>query len=278
MKLAADFRALAREALAGRWRVAVLTGFVASLIGAEIAGGGGSSSGNSDDSSITLNLQEIVDVELWLRIRHIVVLLGAVLVIWLFITLFIGGAGKLGYAKFNLNLVDHKYADFHDLFSQFHRWTTGFCMNFLMGLYTIFWTFLFIIPGIIKAYSYAMTPYILAEYPEMTANEAITTSRRIMDGNKWRLFCLGISFIGWDLLCALPAIISVSIMTVIATRTENVAMLIAAVPVGILMSAGILFLRPYQEAAYAAFYRDVSGAAQENDPLQLPDFGWHMDH
>ena len=117
MKLAADFRALAREALEGRWRVAVLTGFVASLIGAEIAGGGGSSSGNSDDSSITLNLQNIVDVELWMKIRHIVVLLGAVLVIWLLVTLFIGGAGKLGYAKFNLNLVDHKYADFHDLFS-----------------------------------------------------------------------------------------------------------------------------------------------------------------
>ena len=278
MKLAADFRALAREALEGRWRVAVLTGFVASLIGAEIAGGGGSSSGNSDDSSITLNLQDIVDVELWMKIRHIVVLLGAVLVIWLLVTLFIGGAGKLGYAKFNLNLVDHKYADFHDLFSQFHRWVTGFCMNFLMGLYTILWTFLFIVPGIIKAYSYAMTPYILAEHPDMTANEAITTSRRIMDGNKWRLFCLSISFIGWDLLCALPAIISVSIMTVIATRTENVAMLIATVPVVILMSAGILFLRPYREAAYAAFYRDVSGAAQENDPLQLPDFGWHMDH
>ena len=278
MKLAADFRALAREALEGRWRVAVLTGFVASLIGAEIAGGGGSSSGNSDDSSITLNLQDIVDVELWMKIRHIVVLLGAVLVIWLLVTLFIGGAGKLGYAKFNLNLVDHKYADFHDLFSQFHRWTTGFCMNFLMGLYTILWTFLFIVPGIIKAYSYAMTPYILSEHPDMTANEAITESRRIMDGNKWRLFCLSISFIGWDILCALPAIISGSIMTVIAVRTESVAMLIATVPVVILMSAGILFLRPYREAAYAAFYRDVSGAAQENDPLQLPDFGWHMDH
>lgn len=278
MKLAADFRALAREALEGRWRVAVLTGFVASLIGAEIAGGGGSSSGNSDDSSITLNLQDIVDVELWMKIRHIVVLLGAVLVIWLLVTLFIGGAGKLGYAKFNLNLVDHKYADFHDLFSQFHRWATGFCMNFLMGLYTILWTFLFIVPGIIKAYSYAMTPYILSEHPDMTANEAITESRRIMDGNKWRLFCLSISFIGWDILCALPAIISGSIMTVIAVRTESVAMLIATVPVVILMSAGILFLRPYREAAYAAFYRDVSGAAQENDPLQLPDFGWHMDH
>ena len=278
MKLAADFRALAREALEGRWRVAVLTGFVASLIGAEIAGGCGSSSGNSDDSSITLNLQNIVDVELWMKIRHIVVLLGAVLVIWLLVTLFIGGAGKLGYAKFNLNLVDHKYADFHDLFSQFHRWATGFCMNFLMGLYTILWTFLFIVPGIIKAYSYAMTPDILSEHPDMTANEAITESRRIMDGNKWRLFCLSISFIGWDILCALPAIISGSIMTVIAVRTESVAMLIATVPVVILMSAGILFLRPYREAAYAAFYRDVSGAAQENDPLQLPDFGWHMDH
>ena len=49
-----------------------------------------------------------------------------------------------------------------------------------------------------------MTPYIMSEHPSLTANEAITESRRIMDGNKWRLFCLDFSFIGWELLCALP--------------------------------------------------------------------------
>ena len=63
---------------------------------------------------------------------------------------------------------------------------------------------LLVIPGIVKTYSYAMTPYIMSEHPSLTANEAITESRRIMDGNKWRLFCLDFSFIGWELLCSLP--------------------------------------------------------------------------
>ena len=74
----------------------------------------------------------------------------------------------------------------------------------LQGLYVALWSLLLVIPGIVKSYSYAMAPYIMAEHPALTANEAITESRRIMDGNKWRLFCLDFSFIGWELLCVLP--------------------------------------------------------------------------
>ena len=190
MKYAADFRAEARDALRGRWPVAILTGFVASLIGAGIATGGGSSS-NSDSDSTGVLIQEFQATELWLQFRAIIIALLVALVIWLIITIVIGGAGKLGYAIFNLKLVDNKEVEFKDLFSQFHRLGDGFCMNFLMGLYTVLWTLLLIIPGLIKTFSYAMTPYILAENPGMTATEAITESRRIMDGNKWRLFCLG---------------------------------------------------------------------------------------
>ena len=77
-------------------------------------------------------------------------------------------------------------------------------MKFLQGLYIALWSLLLVIPGIVKTYSYAMTPYIMSEHPSLTANEAITESRRIMNGNKWRLFCLDFSFIGWELLCSLP--------------------------------------------------------------------------
>ena len=72
-----------------------------------------------------------------------------------------------------------------------------------------------------------MTPYILYENPGMKAKEAIKASKALMKGNKWRLFCLEFSFIGWSL--------------------------IAAITLGV----GILFLRPYIEAAGAAFYRDI---------------------
>ena len=119
------------------------------------------------------------------------------------------GAGKLGYAKFNSNLIDEKNAEFSDPFWQFNRLGAGFCMNFLTGLYIVLRTLLFSIFGIIKTYSYAVTPYILAEHWKMTAREAITESGRIKGGNKSRLFCPGFSFIGWSLLCSLPMLIAV---------------------------------------------------------------------
>lgn len=274
MKCAADFRAIARDALRGKWALAVLTGFIASLIGAEICGGGGGGSSSSNRNSLSSGeLQDFFQSDLWLRILPFVITAVVLLVIWCIVITVIGGAGKLGYAKFNLNLVDGKDAALSDLFSQFHRLGDGFCMNFLMGLYLVLWTLLFIIPGVIKSYSYAMTPYILAEHPELGANEAITESRRIMDGNKWRLFCLGFSFIGWSLLCSLPILIALAVMTVGLLRSGGSALaLLWLIPLSLPLSAGFLFLRPYREAAYAAFYRDVSGTDIPPEPA-LPERG-----
>lgn len=258
MKYAADFRADAREALRGRWPIAILTGFVASLIGAHIATSGGGNSNSNNDSTRAV-VRDFQATEFWLQYRTLIIAAIVVLVIWLIVTIVIGGAGKLGYATFNLKLVDNKDVALADLFSQFHRLGDGFCMNFLMGLYTLLWTLLFIIPGLIKTYSYAMTPYILAENPGMTATDAITESRRIMDGNKWRLFCLGFSFIGWGLLCAAPTLIALFIVSRIAIETQSLAALLWIIPASIPSFIGSLFLTPYQEAAWAAFYRDVSG-------------------
>ena len=65
------------------------------------------------------------------------------------------------------------------------------------SIYTLLWTLLFIVPGIIKTYSYRMVPYILAGEPEMSGKEAIDRSRQMMNGNKWRAFVLDLSFILW---------------------------------------------------------------------------------
>ena len=271
MKYAADFRGIARNALRGRWPVAVLTGFVASLIGAGIASTSGGSSSNSSSRLSRGELNDFCQSALWHQIKPVVITLLVLVFIWSIIQIIIGGAGKLGYAKFNLNLVDNKDAVFSDLFSQFDRLGAGFCMNFLTGLYIVLWTLLFIIPGIIKSFSYAMAPYILAEHPEMTASEAITESRHVMDGNKWRLFCLDFSFIGWSLLCSLPAIVVVFALTGSILRSGASAYaLLWAIPLSIPLSAGFLFLRPYEEAAWAAFYRDVSGT-EVQQPLSLTE-------
>ena len=198
MKYAADFRAEARDALRGRWLVAVLTGFVASLIGASIAtGGGGSGSSNSNSNSTRMLIDEFTATEFWLQFRAVIIGLIIALVVWLIVTIVIGGAGKLGYAIFN-------------------------------------------------------------------------ESRRIMDGNKWRLFCLSFSFIGWVLLCAAPALIGIGILTGVALRTENILTLLWIIPLSIPLSAGALFLNPYQEASWAAFYRDISATTVTPDPA-LPE-------
>ena len=262
MKYAEDFRAIARNALRGKWPTAVLTGFIASLMGACIAtagDGGNSNSSSSNRGSTTAIIQDFRATEFWENFGTIIMIGIGLLVVWLIVTIVISGAGKLGYATFNLKLVDHKNASLSDLFSQFHRLWDGFCMNFLMGLYTILWSLLFIIPGIIKEFSYAMTPYIMAEHPELTTNEAITRSREIMDGNKWRLFCLGFSFIGWSLLCSLPTLLALGAILGMTYRGQSLAILLWLIPAVIPSFIGYLFLRPYQEAAYAAFYRDVSG-------------------
>lgn len=105
----------------------------------------------------------------------------------------------------------------------------------LSTIYIFLWTLLLIIPGIIKSYSYALTPYILVEHPEMSANEAIEESMRLMDGHKFDLFYLQFSFIGWAILSILS------------------------------LGLGFFWLIPYQMTAQAAFYRDIKNEAM---PLQ----------
>ncbi len=85
----------------------------------------------------------------------------------------------------------------------FHPYGRTVGAMFLRGLFLFLWGLLFIIPGIIKSYSYRMVPYILAEDPNISGKDAITLSRQMMDGQKWNTFVLDLSFIGWYLLSVL---------------------------------------------------------------------------
>lgn len=71
---------------------------------------------------------------------------------------------------------------------------------FFRDLYTMLWSLLFIIPGIVKAYEYRMMPYLLAENPNLTKEQAFALSKQMMSGQKWRTFVLDLSFIGWHIL------------------------------------------------------------------------------
>ncbi len=82
-------------------------------------------------------------------------------------------------------------------------WTESILLNFWSGLYIILWSLLLIVPGIIKAYSYSMANYIMAENPEIKALDAMKKSEAMMDGHKLDLFILDLSFFFWHLLVAI---------------------------------------------------------------------------
>lgn len=107
----------------------------------------------------------------------------------------------------------------------------------LKSVFTFLWSLLLVIPGIIKSYAYAMTEHILADNPEMDGIDAITESRKMMDGHKWRLFCLHFSFIGWMIL---------GILT---------------------FGIGMFFLTPYLQAATTAFYLELKGEDLNKEQL-----------
>lgn len=113
------------------------------------------------------------------------------------------------------------------------RFIPEFLNYFLSSIFQWLWSFLLIIPGIVKAYSYALTPYIVndmvASGKEVHATTAITASRQLMKGHKWELFVLDLSFIPWYLL----GIITLGI--------------------------GYLWLVPYISTTKANFYRNLAG-------------------
>ena len=112
---------------------------------------------------------------------------------------------EFGFAAFYLSLVRAGDVKFVTLFTaSFEGFLKKLGTYWLKALYLFLWYLLFIIPGIVKSYSYAMTNYILLDNPELTANEAITKSRQMMKGYKWKLFVLDLSFILWRLLGMIP--------------------------------------------------------------------------
>ena len=239
MRSSSDLRFIARRALTGRWGVAIGSSIVASLLGG-IYSANINFNFNFSDNEAAGN-----GVFSWFSnlTGSQMVFLGAagafllnMALVFSIARLFIGSIVGIGYARFNLDLVDNvTEARFATLFSYMRFWKVAIITRIVRTLYIVLWTLLFIIPGIIASYNYALTDYILAENPELTTKEALELSKKMMYGHRFRLFCLEFSFIGWVFLCVLS------------------------------LGIGLIWLMPYTEAAKAAFYRDVS--FQYNNPV-----------
>jgi uncharacterized membrane protein len=158
------------------------------------------------------------------------VITGAALVsaiIGFLISVFVGNAAEVGLCNYFI-LNTYSKPSFKDAFSGFKvKYGRNIGTLLLVGIKVVLWTILFIIPGIIKTYEYAIIPYILADDPEISSKDAFKKAKQMMKGNKWRLFKLEFSFIGWAFLCALT------------------------------LGIGTFFLIPYVSAANAEFYAEL---------------------
>lgn len=235
MRKAREFRDTAWNILRGRYWWVVLVTFVACILG-----------GYAVHSSVTLhfNDSDVLNFQNWGR--NISGLpLGANLLraaagmAWSFaaslftvgVALFIiGGAVELGLDLFHIALYAAPgQPKFETLFSRFSQFGRALYLRFLMFIQIFAWSLLFVVPGIVAAYRYALAPYLLAENPELSAEEAIEKSKSLMAGHKARLFRLQLSFIGWYILSALTG------------------------------GVGWIFLAPYTKAADTAFYLERVG-------------------
>lgn len=143
------------------------------------------------------------------------------------LSVFLSGVVAVGKCRyFTMSTLAQQNAGFEELFACFKkgRYWNVVKIQFLRGLYEFLWSLLLIIPGIIKHYEYYMVPYLTAEYPQMDQKEIFRLSKEMMDGNKFAVWVLELSFIGWDLLGVL------------------------------LCCIGSLFIQPYKEATYAELY------------------------
>ena len=106
----------------------------------------------------------------------------------------------IGYQKYMLNMVRGESFEFKDILDYKSILVPAAILTFLVSAFTMLWTLLFIIPGIIAAYSYSQSMFIMAEDKDVKPLDAIKQSKELMNGHKMEYFVLQLSFIGWIIL------------------------------------------------------------------------------
>lgn len=152
-----------------------------------------------------MRAREVLKKDLWFFIgvyiaySLIVSLLSSVVVGILFMGFF-----AVGYATIQLNALRNDEYKFEQLFPDINKHLLRTCLaGILMNVFIFLWSLLFIIPGIVKSYSYSMTYFIMRDDETIEGSDAITKSKEMMNGHKKELFMQDLSFIGWILLSIL---------------------------------------------------------------------------
>ncbi len=214
------------------WR-SVLVAMVISMISGSVGAGAGSSSSglsvnlNLNGDGISFNFDSLKEIFTSERIIIFITIFLFVFAFAMVLNVFVLNPLLVGAKTFFLRNT-HERAGIGNLGTGFRSYGRVVNTMFFNDLFLLLWSLLFIIPGIIKSYSYRMVPYILAEHPEMSGTEVITMSRQMMNGHKWRTFVFDLSFIPWLLLSALT-----------------------------LGVVGVFYVEPYRNAADAELYQAI---------------------
>ena len=196
----------------------------------------------------------------WMLALAICLIYGAIIAAAGSIGVAIGALILTGPMTYGMNYVFLKLArdgQTPEIGNLFKGFSDDFGGTFLIGLmtsiFTLLWSLLFVIPGIVKAYAYSMAFYVKADHPDYNWKQCIDESRAIMKGHKWELFVLDLSFLGW--------------------------LIVGSLCLGI----GTLWVEPYMQEARAIFYNNLCGGAapQISDGYSDEDFargnGWYKE-
>jgi len=215
MKANKTIMAEARSALKGNWGLAVLVIFIQGIITAALE-----HSYESAAPFLGINFYLL----LFLQFILLIIICGPL---------------TIGLYYFFLKLArEEDSLDFEDLFWGFRNTIRSSLTYILMGIFTLLWTLLFIIPGIIACISYTLTPFIINEEPDLSPNEAINRSKELMRGHKWEFFCLQCRFIGWSLLS-----------------------------ICFTLCIGLLWVAAYAQTSTALFYDEIKRTNIEEQPV-----------
>lgn len=153
-------------------------------------------------------------------------------------------SGPMAYGVASMFIKQTRTGEPMNIPDIFNGFRDDFSNTFLIGLmttlFTMLWSLLFVIPGIVKAYSYSMAMYIKNDNPDYDWRRCIDESQEMMSGHKADLFMLDLSFLGWMIVGTLCA------------------------------GVGVFWVNAYMSAAHAQFYEDLR--LHSGQPEQQPNF------
>ena len=265
---AAEFRRVAWEALKNKWWIAIGVGLIAGALGGATTSG---FSGSVSTSFSYSNGEAIGGTQIIIAAVAMLLVSGFAMGA----AIFVGGPAMVGYARFNLDLIDGiepltplpvfwafrfcywKAVGVHALIALIQTavgavtltpvvFLTFFAVRFdeigqvglsvLMIFLMLALVVAFFVINVIITYRFVLCSFILTEYPSLSVTDVLRNSATLMKGNKWRYFCLEMSFFGWILLAVFGT-----------------------------CCLGFVALTPYMSAASAAFYNEVSGREMAKD-------------